>query len=901
VEPVELSILVADYLLPFLPYLLKVNNGAAVKISGEEEEEKWDKAREIWKELLPRLELKEAARESAEDLANSPDDEDAIGAFRLQVRKLMLSDTMLQEVVRGIVEPKKVPSLLTHASTNLVISKNGAPVRSSYRLPKPPENFTGRENEIDKILNALSNGCRYINITGVDTKSGLGKLATALHIASKTLDSDAQVLVNMQGSSKRALTPAEAMESIIYKFHPDTCLASDQITRNYRDILIGKEVLIILENASDIAHVRPLLPPYPSVLIVTSNRPIKLPGMQTFKLDIFSKHESREFLKKIIDGKVEEAMLDDLGRACERLPMAMHAAALFIKKYPEQVIKKYIEGLDDEKNKSDKQVNHVILLSVERLYEEDPAAVERFCMLLVFPADLEYQAAGKIWGTGREETIGTLVKLHELGLLDYDRENKRYKLHNLVRSAVLSFSVDKLKNKAERLMQSAHERHAAYYETVALNANNMYLDGGDSVYLGISLFDTEWANIRVAQVWSEKNSADNKLAASLCTKYPVSGRELLRMRQHPNEQIHWLESALIASRILKEPAREAELLKEIGGVYTLLKEPNQAIEFYEKSLVIAKNTGNIQCEESVLNSLGLLYAQMGEVSRAMRIYEKALAITVERGNRRSEGDITENLGSAYAATNEPGRAIEFYEKALAIAREVGNRLGEGNVLGNLGLAYASTGKWSEAIAYYEKTLCIAKEICDRTIEGNTLCNMGLAYVSSGDAKRSIELYNEALIIAREIGSKRGEGNMLSNLGDAYIALKDSKMAAKCYERAIALYRSVGSYRGEANVLVSFGKTKVEANEFEDAALMYEQALTIYRNIGSLRGEAKTLWNTSLLLEKQGNRNQAIAYAKASLNIYKNTDSPNHNEVARKLEQWQRDKGWRRWLGISRSE
>jgi len=899
VEPVELSTSVVDYLLPFLPYLLRVNRYAAIKISGEEEERNWDKARRIWQELLPRLELKEAARESAEDLANSPGDTDAVGAFRLQIRKMMTADSALRELVRHIVEEKKSPDMSAHVGTNSVEAESDASVRSFYRLPKPPENFTGREKENDKILSALSNGCRYINITGVEAKSGLGKLSLALHIASGTSHGDAQVLVNMQGFSKRALTPAEAMESIIYKFHPDTYLASDQITKTYKDILIGKNVLIILENASDIAHVRPLLPPYPSVLIVTSNRQIKLPGMQVFKLDTFSKHESGEFLRKIMNPQTEEAVLNDLGRACEYLPMAMHVAGSFIKKHPEQLLDSYIKSLDDDGNKPSTQLNQIILFSVKWLYKEDRAFVGRLRLLLIFPADFEHRAAGEIWGAGTDETLGILKRLYEYGLIDYDRKNKRYKLHNLVRSAVLSSSFDKPGNKAETI--SAHERHAAYYETVSLSANKMYLDGGDNVYLGISLFDTEWANIRTAQAWSEKHSAENKLAASLCTKYPVSGKELLRMRQHPNERIHWLESALIASRILQEPAKEAEMLKEIGDVYKALKEPNQAIEFYEKSLVIAKSTGNTKCEESVLKKLGSLYAQAGEVSRAMRVYEKALAITVEFGNRRSEGEIIENLGSAYVASNEPGRAIEFYEKALAIAREVGNRFGEANILGNLGLAYASTGKWREAIAYYEKTLCIATEIGDRRIEGNTLCNMGLANASTGDVKSSIEFYNDALIIAREIGSKRGEGNMLSNLGDAYMALKDYKMAANCYERALTVYRSLVSYRDEANILVKLGKAKVEENELGEGATMYEEALAIYRNIGSLRGEAKALWNSSLLYERQGNRNQAIGCAKAALNIYKNTDSPNYNEVARKLEQWQRDKGWRRWLGINRGE
>jgi tetratricopeptide (TPR) repeat protein len=47
---------------------------------------------------------------------------------------------------------------------------------------------------------------------------------------------------------------------------------------------------------------------------------------------------------------------------------------------------------------------------------------------------------------------------------------------------------------------------------------------------------------------------------------------------------------------------------------------------------------------------------------------------------------------------------------------------------------------------------------------------------------------------------------------------------------------------------------------------YEQQLVITREIGDRRGEGIALWNVSLSLDKLGERDKAIAHAKASLKI-----------------------------------
>ena len=94
-----------DLLAPVLPYLLPAAaqaGKAALKKTGEKISElTWNKAEKVWNKLWPKFENKPAALEAAEDLARMPDDNDAQGAFSLQLKKIFAED---QELARGVAE-----------------------------------------------------------------------------------------------------------------------------------------------------------------------------------------------------------------------------------------------------------------------------------------------------------------------------------------------------------------------------------------------------------------------------------------------------------------------------------------------------------------------------------------------------------------------------------------------------------------------------------------------------------------------------------------------------------------------------------------------------------------------------------------------------------------------------
>ena len=99
-EPATLT----AFLVPFLPFLMKIGTRATESAAQQFGEDAWNKAKAVWDKLYPRVEAKEAAKEAAEDVANAPDDEDLQTALRVQFKKLLESDPTLAQTIAQILK-----------------------------------------------------------------------------------------------------------------------------------------------------------------------------------------------------------------------------------------------------------------------------------------------------------------------------------------------------------------------------------------------------------------------------------------------------------------------------------------------------------------------------------------------------------------------------------------------------------------------------------------------------------------------------------------------------------------------------------------------------------------------------------------------------------------------------
>ncbi|MSP13384.1 MAG: tetratricopeptide repeat protein [Chloroflexi bacterium] len=610
-----------------------------------------------------------------------------------------------------------------------------------HQLPAPPADFTGREAQLAELRTHLGaqSAAQGALISGM---GGCGKTALALQLAQELAPRypDAQFFLDLKGTSRPPRPPAEVMAEVLHVYDPAARLPETEaaLAPLYRAALQGKKALLLLDNAWNAAQVAPLLPPPGYLLLVTTRQLFVLPGFYKLDLHPLPQEEAWALLSKISPG-MEQAELAEIAALCGYLPLALRLAGSTLATRPDLTPPGYIRRLQDEHKRlatldrgaalsaTDLPIEASLALSYDLL----PAPLQaQWAQLSVFPGSFDAQGAAAVWELEGDEAQDTLGDL--LGYSLVDGQAGRYRLHDLARL----YAAARLAPAAEA---PARLRHAAHYETVARATSDLYLQGGASLLQGLALFDREWPNIQAGQAWAAAHTAADPAAAALCNTYPDAGLYCLFLRQHPRQQIAWLEAALAAARQLRNRSMEGVHLGNLGYAYNDLGEYRRAIEFYEQRLAIAREIGDRRGEGAALGNLGLAYAALGETRRAIEFYEQDLAIAREIGDRRGEGAVLGNLGLAYADLGETRRAIEYHEQALVIDREIGDRRGEGAVLGNLGLAYADLGETRRAIEFYEQYLAIAREIGDRRGEGAAL----------GETRRAIEFYEQALVIDRE--------------------------------------------------------------------------------------------------------------------------------------------------------
>jgi len=112
-------------LVPLLPYLLKAGEKAAEETGKAVAGQSWEWVKSVWTRLKPKVEAKPAALEAAQDVALSPEDQDAQAALRMQLRKLLTEDQSLAEEVSRWLEQGKAAGITVIASGERSVAIGG--------------------------------------------------------------------------------------------------------------------------------------------------------------------------------------------------------------------------------------------------------------------------------------------------------------------------------------------------------------------------------------------------------------------------------------------------------------------------------------------------------------------------------------------------------------------------------------------------------------------------------------------------------------------------------------------------------------------------------------------------------------------------------------------------------
>ncbi len=758
-----------------------------------------------------------------------------------------------------------------------IIYEAPAPIAPSlHQLPPPPRDFTGRGAELAELMSkAETDG---VTISGLQGMGGIGKTALALVLAERLKPHypDAQFYLDLKGADKQPLSVTVALTHVIRAYLPTAKLPESEAELRglYMSMLDNKRALLLMDNANDKTQIEPLIPPSSCFLLVTSRQHFALPGLFAKDLNTLPPNEACDLLLKIAPRIGNQ--VNTLAKLCGYLPLALRLAGSALAERRTITPADYVKRLEDAQTRLE-LLEASLSLSYDLVSEELQQA---WCALAVFPDSFDLAAAAAVWDVAPEMAQDRLDELVCYSLVEWNEINARARLHDLARL----FANHRLDDAARLENQ---RRYAVHYGSVAATASTLYLQGGEQLMQGLALFDLEWPNIQSGHAWSVQFAEQDTQALSLCSDYAAQCDDILPLRQHPRERIHWLEIALYAAQKLARKRLEGAHLNDLGSAHQYLREFHRAIEYHKQSLAISRELGSRRSEAYYLSSLANAYRGLGEYHRAIEHHEQALVIAREIGDQGSEMFPLSGLGGAYVSLGEYRRAIEYFDESLAIAREIGSRRTESQDLYNIGHIYRKLGEYDHAIEHCEQALAIAREMGDQRSERFSLGELGNAYASLGEYDRAIEYFELSLAVAREIGDRRYESHDLCGLGNVYRNLGEHHHAIEYYEQSLAIAREIGDRRYESQVLRVLGKAHCSLGEYRHAIEYCEQSLAIARKIGDRPGEGNALNNLAEYFDAINDRSQASTYAQAALDIFTSIESPNAQRVRSllaKLEQ-----------------
>lgn len=632
-------------------------------------------------------------------------------------------------------------------------------------------NFIGREEHLNKLRESYQKGSRCFVLHGT---GGVGKTALALQFAEEIASEyAAKIRVDMNGMNESPLSARDAMFNVIREFERQISadIPDAQLKNLFAQFVQNQTTLIVLDNAASKESVEFLMD-VRACFITTSREAFDLTGGESWKILQMLPEDARKLLFENGGGERRfEGRAEELAELAGYLPMALKTLASILKEDELETAADLIEQYRDKKELLKERVPDYNNLTIEASFELSYEVLsdemkERWRRLSVFPADFDQTAITAILNISADKAKAIQKRLRRFSLLEVNTKTRRFNLHDLIRVFVDTKLSDDERFEVQLL-------HARYYSLIPQKAHEIKLKNTKDSYLNaLSLIDSEWENIVAGQRWAASLVEQNEYAAMFCLDYSGTGRELIKLRLHLHENIKWLESGLIAARLLNSPTSLANHLtglgiahKDLGKFHKSNDEYRKAIQYYEQALPIHRSNLDWTNICKVLCNLGNIYLLIPNYLEAEKCCEESLKlglrITDEYNCKENECGTLSILGHISLGRERCDEAIGFFNAALAHSNE--NPLIGSKILGSLGDAYGNLGNYNFRLRRKEESL--------------------------NNYKKSGEYSEKALRIADELKDRRGINEFSEKLilaGSACMRLSDEETACHLWKQAITI-------------------------------------------------------------------------------------------------------------------
>ncbi|MGR8008608.1 tetratricopeptide repeat protein [Streptomyces hypolithicus] len=696
--------------------------------------------------------------------------------------------------------------------------------QSFGHLPEPDGPFAGRRAAMSQIAQwvhaARASTETRPTVVVLHGAPGSGRTTLAVRAAHHLKDQfRGACVVDLRGDSagEGPLSTREALlhllnrlgaprEQLLFRERASQEQQLRRLTELYHQHLTGLPVTVVLDDASDAAQVRTLLPERSdSLVLVTARGPLNLPAdipawVHHVPVDALDAAGAEELLRDSAqekEGKEAPYDAEAAGRItqlCGGLPLALRIAGSSLGPRTSRALIADLEAYGPVE-----PVERTLWLR----YTDQPDAGRRLLRRLALAgrASLGAAAAAALLATDEQEAGRLLVALSRSGLIDHVR-GSRYRLHDLVRAFAHARLLDE-EEPADRA--AAQERLIRNYGELADSVIRL-VDGKTSTRAGTSFTSNAvgghgFTSLDAALRWLDDESSF--ITAALRQAEGVDQQAVLN-----------LLGALCDYCLLRGD------LYRLGEISELTQAVGQGLlvrSVQWRTGIAARQLGELDKARTTLSSVVDLYREAHHDAGAARAL-CSLGITLHHQGNLTDAaaKLREALGLQAGDVLAADRAWTLHALA-AVERDRANL--------------------AAALAHLDTALALHRE--SESLHGQAWAHFQLGQVClrMGDVPRAEDELREALDLYGRTRDGRGEAWALTQLARARLVDGDPSPAVDQLRQALSRHREAEDARGEAWTLYYLGQALEERGDRDQAVRELERARGMFSRMRDVYGLA----------------------------------------------------------------
>ncbi len=692
------------------------------------------------------------------------------------------------DAVQESLSPE-VPSDVSSADSPVPLSPPESAVPTVSATPAVPAQlpadlpvFRGRYRELallNELLADLGTSSAAL-IATIDGMAGLGQTGLAVHWARQVAERfpDGQLYVNLRGYDPAGapMSAGEALRGFLEALGvaphriPDDLDAQASL---YRSMMDGRRVLVLLDNAHDVAQVRPLLPASPQSLVIVTSRNrllglITAYGARCVTLDGLPAEEARQILTARLGAArltADPHALEEILDRCAGLPLAISIFAARASVYQNLPLSEIASELHDESTRLDalsagdatSDVRAVFSWSY-RLLSEPARRLFRLLSVHCGP-DVSRNAVASLAGLPKAELQPLLAELASARLLTEYRPG-RFVSHDLIRiyAAELCAAHD---TPGDRY--TALERVLDYYLRTSHAAHLLLRPAYPAPQpsaAGADVAPDEMSDSRQAMAWF--NTERQVLQASVRHAAEHGFRSqawrlALTLQQFYQRQGYWhdwavtMRSALRAAMDAGDLVGQADVRLSLATVCHLLGHDAEAIAELKLAADLSGSAGSPSKEAYLHSIFGAIFTRQGAHREAAEHYRQAYFGYRLADHQTGQADALKGIGGCYGRQGQYGEATRLVHDAMVIYRQLGDSNGEAECWVRLGELHHLLGEHEQALACHCRAAALWRGLGNRPGEAQALDSLGDSALAAGEIGQAREAWETSLILLTELG------------------------------------------------------------------------------------------------------------------------------------------------------